>query len=103
MSARYKVDDPNQNTPGSLQVVEAVEEEDEEELSGLERLLKRRRISGDNSVRQATNEISEVEIEMQNYEALPVRNFSSNFKLAFNPNPAVKHYPGCRIRVKIVS
>ena len=47
-------------------------DDDDEDMSGFERLLKRRRLSGDLSVRSSSTTLSEVEIEMQNYEALPV-------------------------------
>ena len=46
--------------------------EDDDNLTGVERLLKRRRLSGDLSVRPAAQSVSEIDVEMQNYEALPV-------------------------------
>ena len=69
LSKRFKpAEDPN------IEPAEIVEnlDDDEEEMSGLERLLKKRRLSGDVSVRDMNSSQPDVDIELQNYESLPV-------------------------------
>ena len=68
-SKRFKpAEDPH------IEPAEIVEnlDDDEEEMSGLERLLKKRRLSGDVSVRDMNSSQPDVDIELQNYESLPV-------------------------------
>ena len=58
----------------NIEPAEIVEnlDDDEEEMSGLERLLKKRRLSGDVSVRDMNSSQPDVDIELQNCESLPV-------------------------------
>ena len=63
MSKRYTNGNAEPNANDTTVPDPQDDDENEEEMSGVERLLKRRRLSGDISVRQRSTTLSEVELE----------------------------------------